>query len=239
MNFAFLAPLSVSLRTQLPGRRLNVTQRAPCRHAALTTPKACFQIPGVDMEARAKAKAAAAAAEAESGEEKVELGPWDKNITLLNLVVLTGRLGADPILRQVGSKGTPLCTFSLAVNTNNISLGDGSRHTSWFRINIWGARGERAAGMLRKGMRVGVQGPIGVDEYVDKQGRDRTTVYVTAKSFEILQSKSEFGSSASMGGASRSYNYGKQNNPPSYRKNGSYVPSSSSPPPPGDAQDPF
>jgi len=183
---------------------------------------ACLEIPGIDMASRNSAIAAAKAArlsegiegakdEGEDGKEE-SLGPFREDIPLINTVMFTGRLGADPILRQVGANGTYLCTFSLAVNTAR-----GGGYTSWFKINVWGTLGERAAGMMRKGLRVGIVGSMGMDDYVDKQGRNRTSMYINAKSFEVLQSRSEFtddgpGSSAGSRGYSNS-NYQQRRAP--------------------------
>lgn len=216
MGSAFLAPVVWRSTTGIGGSR-SLAQRCQSkqrRAASASVVRACVQIPGVDMASRAAALAARDAAEEDEEEVEVDLRTVHKDIPMLNLLVLTGRLGADPVLRQVGRNGTSLCTFSLAVSSNRTGK-DGMKHTSWFRINIWGTRGERAAEMLRKGMRVGVHGGVGVDEFTDKAGNKRTSVCLTAKSFEILQSKGEFGADAGAAGtSSQSYSSSRMRSRP-------------------------
>ncbi len=173
-------------KTGLSRRPRSAQTRGPHRAA-----RACVELPGIDNAARMAAKAAAAEAGGDSQAE-ADLGKFRNDVPLLNTVMLTGRLGADPALRQVGRNNVALCTFSLAVNSQR-TYADGTRHTSWFKVNVWGSQAERAASLLRKGLRVGVAGRIGIDQYTDRQGQQRQSVVVTAKSFEVLQSRSEFG----------------------------------------------
>lgn len=129
-----------------------------------------------------------------------------EDVPLLNSVVLTGRLGQDPTLRQVGRNMTDLCTFSLAVADDVFESG-AERTTSWFNIQFWGSSAGRAAAALRKGLRVGITGTLSVDEWTGRDGQTRNTVSLTGTSFEVLQSRSEIGFDAPpgrpAGGASR------------------------------------
>lgn len=115
-----------------------------------------------------------------------------KDIPLLNTAVLTGRLGQDPTLMRVGRNNTELCKFSLAVQSRRTDE-EGKRITSWFTVQVWGAQAARAADLLRKGLRVGVTGSIAIDEWTGKDGVGRKNVVINAKTFEVLQSRSEFG----------------------------------------------
>lgn len=191
---AFQIPTGVCLTTFSSNPLRTRIRDRPITHAkprAQQVTRSCIEIPGIDNASRAAAKAAAAEVESDNTPE-AEMGKFRGDVPLMNTIMLTGRLGADPTLRQVGRNNVSLCTFSLAVNSMRTKA-DGTRHTSWFRVNIWGAQGERAAGMMRKGLRVGVVGMVGVDEYKDREGRQRSSVVVHAKSFEVLQSRSEFG----------------------------------------------
>lgn len=73
-----------------------------------------------------------------------------------------GRLGADPETRQAGSSS--VTTFSLATTEG---FGD-RENTTWWRVEVWGKRGEAAAKHLKKGKPVFVSGEPCVRRY-DKQ----------------------------------------------------------------------
>lgn len=148
-----------------------------------------------------------AAESTEETEDPQLKSEFREDIPLLNSVVLTGRLGQDPTLRQVGKNMTDLCTFSLAVS-DDVFDKNAERTTSWFNIQFWGSSAGRAASALRKGLRVGITGTLSVDEWTGRDGKKRNTVNITGSSFEILQSRSEIGFDApagrSAGGNSRS-----------------------------------
>ena len=97
-------------------------------------------------------------------------------------VMLIGNLGRDPEMRYTPS-GRPVTEFSVAVgyskrdpNTNQWV----DESTDWYRVTIWGDRGERAAEQLRKGMRVFVEGRFRTREYEARDGQKRISLEVTA-----------------------------------------------------------
>ena len=126
----------------------------------------------------------------ETDEEKSITFPPD--VPMLNTVILTGRLGADPELRNLNGK-SPVCVFSLAVqDTWDPSGGrDQELGTSWFQVEAWGSLGRSVAKRARKGMRVGIRGRLDVSYWVGRDGHERKEPVVTAREFEILQSMSE------------------------------------------------
>jgi single stranded DNA-binding protein len=77
----------------------------------------------------------------------------------LSKIQIIGNLGRDPELRYTPS-GRPVATFTVAVNQSqkNQQTNEWIESTDWFRVSIWGDRGERAAENLRKGSRVFVDG---------------------------------------------------------------------------------
>ena len=96
-------------------------------------------------------------------------------------IQIVGNLGRDPELRYTPS-GRPVTEFSVAVNqsTKNAQSGEWVEATDWFRVSIWGDRGERAAENLRKGNRVLVDGRFRTREYEAKDGQKRMSLEITA-----------------------------------------------------------
>lgn len=145
-----------------------------------------------DDDAAAEDDAALAAAASAAMERRIRTEGFRKDIPLLNRAILTGRLGQDPTLIEVGRNNTALCKFSLAVTSTRVD-DEGKPITSWFTIQIWGSQAPRAAAVLRKGLRVGVAGSIVIDEWKARDGSMRKAVVINARSYEILQSRSEIG----------------------------------------------
>ncbi|NWS88558.1 SSBP protein, partial [Toxostoma redivivum] len=111
----------------------------------------------------------------------------------MNRVQLLGRVGQDPIMRQVEGKN-PVTIFSLATNemwrTGDsevgqgalsllCTLGDISQKTTWHRISVFrpGLR-DVTYQYVRKGSRIFVEGKIDYGEYTDKNNvrRQATTI---------------------------------------------------------------
>jgi single-strand DNA-binding protein len=99
----------------------------------------------------------------------------------LSKIQIIGNLGRDPELRYTPS-GRPVATFTVAVNQSqkNQQSGEWVESTDWFRVSIWGDRGERAAENLRKGSRVFVDGRFRTREYEANDGQKRISLDVTA-----------------------------------------------------------
>jgi single-strand DNA-binding protein len=74
--------------------------------------------------------------------------------------------------------------FSVAVNQGrrDPQTGEWSDETDWFRVTVWGDRGEMAAERLRKGTRVFVEGRFKTREYQTRDGEKRVSMEVTADS---------------------------------------------------------
>lgn len=89
---------------------------------------------------------------------------------MLNVVIVTGRLGADPELRYT-PQGTAVCTFSLAVD-RSFTNAKGERETDWLDVVVWRQAAESAAQHLKKGRLITVEGRIQTRTYeVDGQRR--------------------------------------------------------------------
>ncbi|NWI63301.1 SSBP protein, partial [Todus mexicanus] len=116
----------------------------------------------------------------------------------MNRVQLLGRVGQDPVMRQVDGKN-PVTIFSLATNEmwrtgesevaqgGDIivtllflcTLGDISQKTTWHRISVFrpGLR-DVTYQYVKKGSRIYVEGKIDYGEYTDKNNvrRQATTI---------------------------------------------------------------
>ncbi|NXT61160.1 SSBP protein, partial [Chaetops frenatus] len=116
-------------------------------------------------------------------------------VSAMNRVQLLGRVGQDPIMRQVEGKN-PVTIFSLATNEmwrtgdsevgqggdsviSVHTLGDISQKTTWHRISVFrpGLR-DVTYQYVRKGSRIFVEGKIDYGEYIDKNNvrRQATTI---------------------------------------------------------------
>lgn len=122
---------------------------------------------------------------------KFEPNMW-AGVPILNTVVLTGRLGRDPEFITTKT-GLSICNFSLAVSRESTVVfdSDAENLVDWFDIRTFGKLAEMVRDMGKKGLRVGVTGRVDVSEWTGRDGVKRENVVVTAKTFEVLQSKSE------------------------------------------------
>lgn len=111
----------------------------------------------------------------------------------MNLAVLTGRLVRDPELRYIAHTGTPVATFTLAVDRGLSKQKKQEMKTNGYPtadfINIvaWNKLAETVANYAKKGKLVAVQGSIRTRSY---EARDNSTRYVTevfANKVEILE----------------------------------------------------
>jgi single-strand DNA-binding protein len=99
----------------------------------------------------------------------------------LSKIQIIGNLGRDPELRYTPS-GRPVASFTVAVNqsTKNQQTNEWIESTDWFRVSVWGERGERAAENLRKGSRVFVDGRFKTREFEGNDGQKRLSLEITA-----------------------------------------------------------
>ena len=114
-----------------------------------------------------------------------------KVVFYLNIVMLIGRLTRDPELRYIPSTGTPVATFSLAVD-RELSRekrqeveSKGQPTADFINIVVWGKQAENCANYLQKGKLAAVSGRLQSRSY---EGRDGTRRYVT----EVVATRVEF-----------------------------------------------
>lgn len=119
----------------------------------------------------------------------VSLEEW-QGVPVLNTVVLTGRLGKDPVLKTIRDD-LVVCTFSLAFTHDWDPMEQDQDNTSWIEVECWGSTAKSVERRLRKGLRVGVTGRLCVNKWTGRDGVDRETVILKLLTFEILQSRNE------------------------------------------------
>ena len=96
---------------------------------------------------------------------------------MFNIVVLTGRLTADPELKTTQS-GLSVTSFSIAVDRR---FGSGEeRQTDFINIVAWRQQAEFVAKYFKKGNLIGIEGSIQTRKYTDKNGNNRTAFEVVA-----------------------------------------------------------
>lgn len=111
---------------------------------------------------------------------------------MFNLVVLTGRLTADPELRYT-SGNIPVTSFSIAVN-RRYKAGEQSE-ADFINIVAWRQTAEFVTKYFQKGSLIGIEGSIQTRRYVDKDtGKNRTAFEVIANNVQFVESKRDSGS---------------------------------------------
>jgi single-strand DNA-binding protein len=105
----------------------------------------------------------------------------------LNKIQLIGRLGKEPEQRKT-PKGTPVTSFSLAVDRIWKSKGETKKTTDWFRVEAWGKLGEICQKYLQKGLLVYVEGALRTDKY-EHEGETKYFTKVIASKMQMLEWK--------------------------------------------------
>ena len=111
----------------------------------------------------------------------------------MNSVSLIGRLTRDPELRYIPNSGTPVSTFTLAIDKavsreKKQEMESRNQPTADFiNIVVWGKMAENCAQYLAKGRLVGVNGRLQSGSYDAKDGTRRYTTDVVAHNVEFLE----------------------------------------------------
>ncbi len=103
---------------------------------------------------------------------------------MMNVVVLIGRLTADPEARYTVS-GIAVTNFRLAVD-RSFTNRDGERETDFIDIVCWRKLAENVAQFMRKGRMVAVHGRIQTRSWETQEGERRFTTEVVAEDVRFL-----------------------------------------------------
>ena len=104
----------------------------------------------------------------------------------LNSVSLTGRLTADPELKQFG-EGKQVANFSLAVN--EYKKGDGDA-VSFVPVTVWNKTAEVAKNFLNKGSQVAIKGRLQQQRW-EQDGQKRSKIQIVCESLTLLGGKKQ------------------------------------------------
>lgn len=118
---------------------------------------------------------------------------------MFNLVVLTGRLTADPELKTTAN-GISVTTFSIAVERRYRSGEE--RQADFINIVAWRQSAEFITKYFKKGNMIGIEGSIQTRRYEDKNGNSRTAFEVVANNVQFVESKKDSTPSGSPDAAS-------------------------------------
>jgi single-strand DNA-binding protein len=116
-----------------------------------------------------------------------------------NKIILVGNLGRDPELRYT-PQGTPVCSFTMATNEKRKDRsGEMADVTTWFRVTLWGRQAETASQYLTKGRPVYIEGRLRIEEWSDRDGKNRYTLEVHATDLQFIGARGEEGLGATAG----------------------------------------
>lgn len=103
-----------------------------------------------------------------------------------NKITVVGNLGRDPELRYT-PQGTPVCSFTVATNEKRKDkAGESQDVTTWFRVTLWGRQAETASQYLTKGRPIYVEGRLRMEEWTDRDGKQRYTLEVHATDMQFI-----------------------------------------------------
>jgi len=111
--------------------------------------------------------------------------------TMVNKVILIGRLGADPEVRYTPD-GTMVVNFRIATDESyRNKQGEKVTKTEWHRIVVFGRLAEICGNYLGKGRLVFIEGKLQTRTWDDKDGNKRSLTEVLASNMQMLESKGQ------------------------------------------------
>ena len=128
---------------------------------------------------------------------------YQKTPFMVNKVILVGRLGKDPEVRNLENNvvvaNFPMATDEFYYDKN----GEKVTKTEWHNISVWRRQAEVAQKYLVKGSLIYLEGKIRTRSYEDKDGVKKYITEIVADSFSMLDKKKD--DAGSSGGSN---NYG-------------------------------
>ena len=111
---------------------------------------------------------------------------------MLNKIFIMGRLTRDPELRRTQT-GTPVASFSLAVDRDFKDRNTGERTTDFIDCVAWRQTGEFVSRYFTKGRMAIVEGRLQIRDWTDKEGNKRRSAEVIADNVYFGDSKPKDG----------------------------------------------
>ena len=121
----------------------------------------------------------------------------DRELIVINNVVLIGRVTRDVELKFIPSTGLAVAKFNLAVDRGlygekkQQAEAKGQPTADFINITVFGKSAENCANYLSKGNKCAILGRISTGSYTDKNGEKRYTFEVVADKVEFLESKGQ------------------------------------------------
>lgn len=107
-----------------------------------------------------------------------------------------GNLGSDPDMKYLPS-GAPMLQMNVASNYRVKSQsGEWSDATEWVRVTLFGKRAETLSGMLKKGMRVFVDGRLEARPWTGRDGTVHAGMELVASDVEFFSQRNDAGQPA-------------------------------------------
>jgi len=115
-------------------------------------------------------------------------------LSLLNKVILMGRLAKDPELRYTSTNNKAVCSFSLAVNRKFSKPGE-EKQADFINIVAWSKLAEFCGKYFQKGRQIVIVGRIQTRTWEDNENRKHYVVEVVADEAYFADSKRSEGAS--------------------------------------------
>lgn len=114
----------------------------------------------------------------------------------VNKVILVGRLGKDPEVRNL-ENGASVANFTMATSESykDKTTGEKKEVTEWHNIVLWRGLAEIAAKYLHKGDMIYVEGKLRTRSW-EKEGVTRYTTEVVGDNMTMLSTRRDGGSSS-------------------------------------------
>ena len=108
---------------------------------------------------------------------------------MLNVVVLMGRLVADPQLRQT-TTGKNVASFRVACDRGRRDA-NGQNQADFFDVVAWDRSAEFVCRYFQKGSMIAIDGRLQSRNYQDKSGNNRTAIEIVASNINFVTPKSQ------------------------------------------------
>lgn len=106
----------------------------------------------------------------------------------LNKTMIIGHLGKDAELKTTDS-GLQVCNFTVAVGEKYKD----EKKTTWYKAVTFGKLAEICGKWLKKGSQVYLEGRLGINEWVDKDGEKQFNLEIVANQMVMLGNKNDSG----------------------------------------------
>ena len=125
---------------------------------------------------------------------------------MINIVVLMGRLVADPELKTTNT-GVSVTTFRIAVDRSYVKAG-AEREADFFDIVAWRGTAEFVCRNFSKGSLIALDGQLQSRQFQTKDGQNRTVVEVVANNVSFTGERRDSAGIAANGAAPNEYGQG-------------------------------